>query len=341
MNVKRTPDFKNLAAVLEKKIPSRPTLFEFYLNDRLYKKYAGQYYKEKENDFFPEPESVIMAYQNIGYDYATIKGCDLAFKKQGKKTQASVSANDNIKIYDRKSFEEYPWPDAKAFDYSRLNRASDVLHKDAKLVVFGAGGVLESVIVLMGYENLCLALYDDPQLVQDVFEKVGQTYVDYYSIVAKYPTVGAIMANDDWGFNTQTMLSIDNLKNLVFPWHRQISEVAHKNGKYAILHSCGCYKDIIDLVINDLKYDARHSYEDNIIPVEKAYEELHGKIGILGGLDLDFMIRSDEKEIEERARKLVEKSMQWGGYALGTGNSVPEYVPDSHYEAMIRCALIE
>ena len=41
MNVKRTPDFKNLAAVLEKKIPSRPTLFEFYLNDRLYKKYAG------------------------------------------------------------------------------------------------------------------------------------------------------------------------------------------------------------------------------------------------------------------------------------------------------------
>lgn len=33
------------------------------------------------------------------------------------------------------------------------------------------------------------------------------------------------------------------------------------------------------------------------------------------------------------------ENMEWGGYALGTGNSVPEYVPESHYEAMIRCVL--
>lgn len=336
---KREPDFRNLAAVLEKQIPSRPTLFEFYLNDQLYKKYAGEGYREKPDDVFPQPESMILAYQNIGYDYATIKGCDLTFKPLGKKATATISLNGGAKIFDRESFEAFPWPDAKSLDYSRLERVREVLQPGAKLVVFGAGGVLENVITLVGYENLCMMLYDDPQLVQDVFERVGQTFVDYYDIVAQYPTVGAILSNDDWGFNTQTMLSVKDMRRLVFPWHRQIVEKAHQRGKYAILHSCGNYTAIIDDVINDMKYDARHSYEDNIIPVEQAYEDLRGRIGVLGGLDLNFMVKSSEEEIRTRAEKLVQKSMEWGGYALGTGNSVPEYVPESHYEALIRCAL--
>lgn len=341
MKHKREPNFANLAAVLEKKIPQRPTLFEFYLNDGLYQKYAGKAYREKPDDFFPAPESMIVAYQNLGYDYATIKGCDLTFKPLGKKRQATISANDNVKIFDRASFDAYPWPDVKAFDYTRLERAAQVLHPNAKLVVFGAGGVLENVITLMGYENLCMMLYDDPQLVEDVFEKVGQAFVDYYSIVAQYPTVGAVMSNDDWGFNTQTMLSVEDMRRLVFPWHKQIVRAAHQNGKYAILHSCGNYNAILKDVIDDMRYDARHSYEDTIVPVETAYEALRGRIGVLGGLDLNFMITATEEEIKTRAYALVEKSMQWGGYALGTGNSVPDYVPDSHYEAMIQCALDE
>jgi uroporphyrinogen decarboxylase len=65
----------------------------------------------------------------------------------------------------------------------------------------------------------------------------------------------------------------------------------------------------------------------------------HSRIGIIGGLDVNFVIRRSEEEIALRARAMLERVRGRGGYALGTGNSVPEYVPQEHYFAMIRQAL--
>jgi len=36
---------------------------------------------------------------------------------------------------------------------------------------------------------------------------------------------------------------------------------------------------------------------------------------------------------------MLDRSARAGGYALGTGNSVPEYVPDANYFAMISAAI--
>jgi len=36
---------------------------------------------------------------------------------------------------------------------------------------------------------------------------------------------------------------------------------------------------------------------------------------------------------------LLAQTAERGGYALGTGNSVPDYVPDENYFAMTRAAL--
>ena len=106
-----------------------------------------------------------------------------------------------------------------------------------------------------------------------------------------------------------------------------------------MLHSCGCYRDIIDDVIDDLHYDARHSYEDAIVPVEQAYEDLHERLAVIGGLDVSFVCRKSPEEVYTRARAMLERTAARGGYALGTGNSVPPYMPHENYFAMIRAAI--
>jgi uroporphyrinogen decarboxylase len=35
---------------------------------------------------------------------------------------------------------------------------------------------------------------------------------------------------------------------------------------------------------------------------------------------------------------MLERASERGGFALGTGNSVPEYVPDENFFALIRAA---
>ncbi len=210
-----------------------------------------------------------------------------------------------------------------------------------KLIVFGPGGVLENAIMLVGFENLCYMIIDEPELAEDVFAKIGGILTRHQEIAASFDTVGACISNDDWGFKTQSMLSPDNMKKYVVSHHKKIAEAIHATGKPAILHSCGNQKDMYDSIIDDIKYEGKHSYEDTIQSVEDAYEEYGSRIAILGGIDLDFVCRSTPQEVYDRSKAMLERTADRGGYALGTGNSVPEYVPFENYYAMITAALDE
>jgi uroporphyrinogen decarboxylase len=106
-----------------------------------------------------------------------------------------------------------------------------------------------------------------------------------------------------------------------------------------VLHSCGKFDKIIDDVIDAMGFDGRHSYEDNIMSVEEAYERYHHRIAILGGIDVDFVIQSPPEDVYQRSVAMLERVAEHGGYALGTGNSVPEYVPDPNYFALVHAAL--
>ena len=157
--------------------------------------------------------------------------------------------------------------------------------------------------------------------------------------MASIESVGACVVNDDWGFKTQTMFPPEMMKAYVFPHIRKIIEVIHRQGKPVILHSCGNLKEIMDVILDDLKPDGKHSYEDGIIPVEEAYNQWHDRIAIMGGIDVDYMARKEPEEIYTRSIRLLEKTSISGGFALGSGNSIPDYVPVENYLAMIRAAV--
>jgi uroporphyrinogen decarboxylase len=74
------------------------------------------------------------------------------------------------------------------------------------------------------------------------------------------------------------------------------------------------------------------------MPVEEAYDRYHHRIAIMGGMDVDFVCRASPEAIYTRASAMLDRTAA-GGYALGTGNSVPDYVPDANYFAMTRAAL--
>jgi uroporphyrinogen decarboxylase len=94
----------------------------------------------------------------------------------------------------------------------------------------------------------------------------------------------------------------------------------------------------MDDIIDDMHYDAKHSFEDNIVAVEKAYELWGDRIAILGGIDLDFLCTKSLNEIRKRAENLIAITDN-KGYALGSGNSIPPYVPDENFHAMREVAL--
>ena len=334
----REPDFTQLETVLKKGKPDRPVLWEYFMNDRLYSLLCRDAHLPDDPLIYSYVKN-IMAYRNAGYDYAFLPvPPGFSFEQIDRHKNKSVSLNNGL-IKDWDSFESFPWPSLNKLDLSYLEKLPLYLTDGMKLIPDGPGGVEENVIELMGYESLCISLFEEPDLVQAVFDRVGGIICEYYRLIRQYPFVGAVISNDDWGFNTQPLISPQQMETYLYPWHRKITEIIHESGLPAILHSCGnLYPDIMETIIEDLDYDAKHSYEDSIKPVEDAYEEYNGRIAILGGLDVDYVISHSENEVYNRAMAMLERSSERGGYALGTGNSVPDYIPDRQYLAMIKAA---
>lgn len=334
----REPDIQNLYDVLQRKVPRRPVLFELFMNLPLYERLAGRK-SGPGNPMVNDYPLIIDAYKNGGYDYATVYGSGMFFPVAAHHAAQSISANDTVMITDWESFEAYPWPDPDAFDYSALQKITPSLPDGMKLAIMGPGGVLENLINLLGYENLCFLVYDEPELVEKTVDEIGKRLLRYYENSLNADSVGLLIGNDDWGFCSQTMMPPDFLRKYIFPWHKKIVEVAHRNHKPAVLHSCGRLHEVYDDIIDDIRYDGKHSYEDKIEPVEAAYERLHDRIAVMGGMDMHFMVTGTPEQIRARADAMLQKGMEKGGYALGTGNSVPEYIPQDHYFAMTAAAL--
>jgi uroporphyrinogen decarboxylase len=339
MSAQRKPNFDNLLRVLHCEEPPRPTLFEFFLNEKLNERIIGPPEPAASGDPLAGLRRTMRVYHAVGYDYVTVHASDMAFVHGEQHKVRSVSQNEGALVTDRASFEAYPWPDPDAQDYSRLDVLARELPDGMRFVAYGPSGVLENAIGVVGYENICLMTLTDPELAQDVFDAIGSRLLRYYEIASSYPAVGAVIGNDDWGFQSQTVFPPENMRRFVFPWHKKIVQAIHAAGKPAILHSCGNLRQVMDDVIDDIGYDAKHSYEDSIQPIEKAYEEYHGRIALLGGIDVDFLCRSTPEEIRRRTRAMLERTAGRGAWAVGSGNSIPDYVPNESYLAMVSAVL--
>ncbi len=340
MNRKTRPDFDQFLKTLRREPTERPVLFEFIVSESAIRHFANPEAYERDDEL-RDMRIYMQGFLNAGYDFAVVPAWGAGypnFPHVDQESAESISLNAGAMITDEASLEHYAWPDPDAFDYDKIARLAKELPDGAKFIPCGYGGVLESAILICGFEDLCVMAIEGDEIVEQVFKEVGARLLRFYDNLSDIEAVGAIMHPDDWGFKTQPMLSPSLLAQYVYPWHQKIVDCVHAKGKAALLHSCGNPELVMAPIIDDIGYDGKHSYEDNIIPVEQVYERWGERIAILGGIDVHFLATSTPDEVYRRCVSIVEKTMPSGGYALGAGNSITDYVPVENYVAMLKAA---
>ena len=333
----KKPDFNKFLKMLKREDLDNPIPFEFLIDLK-----HGQIEAKddwiSDDDPLAQAKNVIKTFYHLGYDYSFIYPWlfdSIAFPVSNDidKKKSIGQAHCGI-IKDEKSFEEYKWPEISDLDYSIIDEIAENVPDGMKSIIAGPGGVLENLIALCGFEDLCFMLFDKPELVKEITDNIGKRLYQHYERALQSDCIGAVMVNDDWGFKTSLSISPDDMRKYIIPWHKKFAELARKNGVPAIMHSCGNLDLVWDDIINEIKFDGKHSYEDNILPVEDAYKKYGDKIAILGGIDMHFMSTAAPEEITKRAEKLMELT-NGKGYALGVGNSVTNYIPHENYMAML------
>jgi uroporphyrinogen decarboxylase len=143
---------------------------------------------------------------------------------------------------------------------------------------------------------------------------------------------------DDLGYKTSTMLAPATIRQHVLPQYQRVIDLAHQAGKRFLLHSCGCIFEIMEDLIA-LGIDAKHSNEDQIAPFDKWLDLYHPRIGLFGGIDVNTLCRNRDDDIfEEVLDKGTRFRANAKGYGLGSGNSIPEYMPVEGFLAMVEAA---
>jgi len=233
-------------------------------------------------------------------------------------------------------FEAYPWPKAEDLSHAALEYVNTVVPEGMKIAAFLYGGIFEHSTWLMGLQPFSYALRDQPDLVEAICQRVGDLATATCAQVSTIENVAMVFLSDDLGFYSGTLVSPDVLRRYILPHYKKITDMTHQAGKLLIFHSCGNMYSLMDELIDDIGVDAKHSFEDKIVPVEEAYRRWGDQVAILGGVDMDLLGRGTEEQVRARTRQILEVcGVKGTGYCLGTGNTAANYIPKQNYLAML------
>ncbi|MBE3068997.1 MAG: hypothetical protein IMZ66_02045 [Planctomycetes bacterium] len=344
------PDSEGLIAnILRQGTPDRVYHLELFQDGEIADAIAARYGLLdglRPDDPFYAQQKHIAIQRFCGFDYvcARLEGMDFEMFRQTAADTASLARSGGRSFQDehqgpimnREGFERFPWPDAEAPAATReLEWYQEHLPDGMCILARGVAHFAEFLCWLMGYETLCYALYDDRDLVRDLAARLVEIDRVQMRRLLEFDRVKAVFASDDMGFKTGLLISPADMREFVLSGHKTLAAISHDAGRPYLLHSCGNLKDIMGDLVDDVRIDAKHSFEDTIEDVCEAKATYGRRVALLGGIDVDFLCRADEQAIRRRVRRTLDVCMPGGGYCLGTGNSVTNYIPLDHYLAML------
>lgn len=331
------PDYRNIVDAATNKEPRRLPLYEHAIDPSVMEAVTGEkfahVYETDKNQYF---KRYCAFFKDMGYDTVTFEGCI------GPAMPGSGALGGHKKgvIQTWEDFERYPWDtiqDRYFALYDEDFRALRDNMPEGMRAIGGVGnGIFECVQDVVGYMDLCYIREDDEELYADLFRKVGETNLRIWKrFLREYGDIYCVCRfGDDLGFKSTTLLDPVDIRKHIIPQYKKIIDAVHEAEKPFLLHSCGCIFDVMEDVIA-AGIDAKHSNEDQIAPFQTWVEKYGTRIGNFGGIDTDAVCRLPKSEMTAYIENVISQARGHGGFAFGSGNSIPDYVPAEQFVHMV------
>ena len=330
------PDFNRLRTTLLGGEPDRVPLIEVLVDHEIKEAFLDEPVGDVETD--------VRFWLNARYDYVNLGRRLLGFPPiwdQAKldnhyEVQAQRPATPGARgpISSRRDFRAYPWMTPADIDFRILDRVERHLPDQIKVVRY-LGPVFQMVWMLMGFETFVFALEDDPGLVKDMFDRIGELVRAEFDDAIARDSVGAVWYVDDVGFKSGTMVSPDVLREYQFPLIRDMAARCRERGVPFVYHTDGNIAEIIPELV-DMGVNALHPLEPVAVDIYRIRREHGDGLCLCGNIELATVLATGTKdEVVEDVKAHIRGLAPGGGYCLGSSNSVTRDIPLENYHAMI------
>ena len=333
------PDYRHLVSAARNIEAARIPLYEHIIGTEIAEKIMNKKVASLLGGNFEDKKEFFRHYCDcflkLGYDTVSFEMC-IGGVLPGA---GALGGHKKGVIQTRDDFEKYPFDEIPEMYvkncYDTFRALHEVMPAGMKAVGGVGNGVFECVQDLVGYMDLCILSADDPELYADLFSKLGEvSLIIWQNFMKEFSDDFCVLRfGDDLGFKSNTLISANDIVCHIIPQYKKIIDEVHRWGKPFLLHSCGCIFNVMDDLIA-AGIDAKHSNEDQIAPFPDWVEKYGDRIGNFGGIDTDAVCRLSRAEMKEYITDVVKQSRGHGGFAFGSGNSIPGYVPVDNYLMM-------
>jgi uroporphyrinogen-III decarboxylase len=218
----------------------------------------------------------------------------------------------------------YAWPDPRWQDVSAIKNDAQRWKKQYAILGGDWSPFWHDAIDLMGMETLCLRMYDDPPMVDAVFEHI----VDYYLAVSRRifeaaaDVIDVFFIGNDFGDQTGPMIGPELFERFLMPHLRRFIALGHEFGLKVQLHCCGGCEPLIEPLIN-AGLDGLHAVQPccggmDLRTLKKKYGN---RLLFNGAIDSHHvLINGTPALVREKTREVLDIMSPGGGYIAGASH---------------------
>lgn len=238
-----------------------------------------------------------------------------------------IDAPVDYPIKSREDLEAYRPPDptlpGRTIELENVRQ----IDSDSIAIMSSALGPFTVAWLLMGYEAICYALYDDPNILIDIFKFA----VDYGKEVARRCIeIGCdvFAIADDLGDSNREFLKKDHFNKYVLPYIADLAEYVNKLGVPVFLHCCGHFKNYLE-GLAQTKIAAIHPLQRTAGMDLQWVKENYGKrFCIVGNIDSSYTLPFGSlSDIEAEVEEAINIAAPGWGYVLASDHSLHDGIP--------------
>jgi uroporphyrinogen decarboxylase len=341
------PDFERLRKTMRHEEPDRVPLIEALVAYEIQSQFLGK--KVEDSDLPSQVEFWLQA----GYDSLPLT---VGMMSPGEVTKESSiyrvvqkslrkggeevvpwNIEENGVITEPEDYDRFPWEEAAKLDFGKFYRVQPFLPPGMKILAC-SGKVFTVTWMLLGFQNFCLSLYMREDLVSRVFQTVGEIQVQGARELSKIPNIGALWVVDDLSYGSGPLIDPKFFRRHVFPWYEELAALAKKQGLLFLFHSDGNLWPIMEDLIA-IGFDAIHPIDPTSMDIREVKAKAGKRVGIMGNIHTDLLSRGTPEEVRRVTLETLRDIAPGGGFAIGSGNSVPNWARFENYQAMRETAL--
>ncbi len=332
-------------AALRREIPDRVPLFDFLFQQPLFEALIG-HRPQGYNGSDAVKCALALDHDGVWLPFGGFSGYQPQFLAENvykdewgttyQKNEASwpIDAPIDYPIKTRTDLKNYSPPDP-----TRPGRAAEIeiartMENDDIALLGGVQGPLTTLWLLMGYEAISYALYDEPSLLTELCNISNAFFKEAARRSVEAGCIG-VWVSEDLGDSRKGFFRLEHYRKYFLPPFIELVDYIDSLGVPVLLHACGHITDYLD-DLAQTKIASLHPLQRTAGMDLRAIKQRYGdRFCLIGNIDSSRTLPyGSPDEVAAEVREAIDIAAPGGGYILASDHSVHDGISVENISTM-------